>query len=376
MIPFLLIASFAFFQVVAMGPIAIDDGQILDLADRSAITAERSFEQLAKQQVVLVGETHDDPGHHRVQLQVIQGLYGIKKELAIALEMFPRHLQPQLDAWVAGKLSEDEFLDGVEWFTTWGFDSELYMPIFRFARQKKIPLLAMNVKRAVVQQVRIQGMAGVDAKIKEQIPAIAPASEEYRLSLSAVFNSHPMMAKMGKFERFVEAQQVWDGVMAATISEWLQKNPNGLVVGLAGSGHISHGYGIPHQLKSQNISRVASVLPWNIGGDWVEPQAADYAWGVPQPAPAEPYVRFGIFLEDSPKEGQEWVVHITKVGEESLAAKAGVLADDYITHLNSQEIHSRHTLIRLTRSLAWNSTATLSVLRDGKKKDFQIELTR
>jgi uncharacterized iron-regulated protein len=271
MIPFLFIAGAALFQVMVMGPIPIEDGQILHLGKGSSITAEISYEQLAKQQVVLVGESHDDPGHHRVQLQIIKALKKRRDNMAIGLEMIPQHLQPQLDRWTAGELTEEAFLDALEWYSIWGFDAELYLPILRFSRDKRIPLVALNIQRKIVHQVRMQGVDGVDEKIRRELPPMAQASHAYRLRLSEVFNSHPMMSRMGNFDRFIEAQLVWDGVMADRIIRWLDKNPDGLLVGLAGSGHIIHGHGIPHQLRSRDVHNIATVLPWTTGEEWADP---------------------------------------------------------------------------------------------------------
>ena len=48
------------------------------------------------------------------------------------MEMFPRRLQPVLDRWVAGGLSEAEFLKQAEWDRVWHYDPQLYLPILHF----------------------------------------------------------------------------------------------------------------------------------------------------------------------------------------------------------------------------------------------------
>jgi uncharacterized iron-regulated protein len=370
MIPFLVLVSLALFQVIVMGPQQIENGQIINLFRHKTITQEQLYDQLSKKQVVLVGETHNDPHHHKVQLKIIQALNKRHENLAIGLEMFPRHLQPILDRWVADEFTRKDFLKAVDWDNIWGFDEELYMPIFRFARDNNIPLIGMNVKREVVKEVRLKGVDGVDESIRQELPEIAPASGEYKTVLREVFDSHPMMSKMGKFDNFVQAQQVWDGVMATQISKWFEQNPYGLVIGLAGSGHISHGHGIPHQLKnSQGIDNIATVLPWNISEEWPDPLVANYAWGVPKPPP--PPVRFGIMLEDV---GQG--VQIKSVFEGSIAAKHGLKPEDKITHLNGQEITTIKRLIWLTKSLEWDTTATLTIIREGDEQKIELELKR
>ena len=60
----------------------------------------------------------------------------------IGFEMFPRRVQPALDRWVKGELTEQEFLNAVNWRKSWGYDAKLYMPLFDFARMNRIPVVA------------------------------------------------------------------------------------------------------------------------------------------------------------------------------------------------------------------------------------------
>src|SRR6185436_3596797 len=66
-------------------------------ASARPIAAEQVFADLARRSVVLLGETHDDPDHHRWQLQTVAGLYALHPKLVLALEMFPHRLQSVLD---------------------------------------------------------------------------------------------------------------------------------------------------------------------------------------------------------------------------------------------------------------------------------------
>ncbi len=82
-------------------------------------------------------------------------------------------------------------------------------------------------------------------------------------------------------------------------------------------------------------------------------------------------MRFGVFLDEV--DGQ---VTINKVGKDSPAMKAGLLAKDRIIRLNGRPISSRHTLVRLTRELEWGVVATMTVVRDGAEMDVEIELVQ
>ncbi|MBF0340157.1 MAG: ChaN family lipoprotein [Magnetococcales bacterium] len=360
-----LMLGAAILQVASMHMMPIRDHEILRLSDQTVIREEQLVTALAGHRIVLIGEAHDNPAHHAVQLKMIQALHARHRELAVALEMFPRSLQPQLDRWVAGELSENAFLDGVEWYFTWGFDAELYMPIFRFARERRIPLLAMNLPRETVGKVRRKGMAELDISLRDTLPPICPASLAYRLRLEEVFNAHEMISKSGKFDHFVESQTLWDGVMADTLRNWSRSHPHGVVVGLAGTGHLLKGHGIPHQLRQRGVEDLVTLLPWTGADSWVDPDAADYVWGTPAAPESPPPMRLGVVLDERRSDGA-W---LKEVGEESPGARAGLKAGDQLLRLDDLEIRSRHALVRLLNDMPRDGRIRLSYRRDGQERE-------
>ncbi|MEO5331517.1 MAG: ChaN family lipoprotein [Magnetococcus sp. YQC-5] len=365
-----ILLSLALMQWSLMGPIQIDEGVILRLADQSPISLEQVVEDLAAHRVVLVGEAHDNPAHHQVQLTLIKRLHERKPEMAVAMEMFPRHLQPQLDRWVAGELTEEAFLDAVEWYFTWGFAAELYWPILRYAREARIPLLAMNIRRETVTTVRKRGLANLDQEILDTLPPMCPAPLAYRLRLEEVFQSHPMMSHSGRFEYFVEAQGVWDGVMADRIKSWSDAHPEGLVVGLVGSGHVIMGHGIPYQLRRRGVEDLVTLLPWVGAESWIDREAADYVWGTPETPDSPPPAQLGVTMDDQRQDG----VWVQTVVEDSLASKAGIRPKDRIRQWNGEDLPSRHALVRKVKGAAHGHEIVLKVERDGREEDIKIQM--
>ena len=82
---------------------------ILRVADGTTPSLEGVIEDLLQVQIILIGETHDHPAHHRAQLQIINALREKGAAVAIGLEMFRTDSQEALDRWIAGQLSEQEF---------------------------------------------------------------------------------------------------------------------------------------------------------------------------------------------------------------------------------------------------------------------------
>ena len=69
------------------------------------------------------------------------------------MEMFTRPYQPFLDQWVAGEIDENKFLEETQWDKEWGYDYNLYKDILDFAREKKIPVIALNAPKELVKIV-------------------------------------------------------------------------------------------------------------------------------------------------------------------------------------------------------------------------------
>ena len=122
---------------------------------------------LAERPVVLLGESHDNAEHHRWQLHMLAALHARRPDMVIGFEMFPRRVQPALDAWVAGDHDVAGFLKAADWAGVWGFAQELYLPLFHFARQNRVPMVALNVERSLVSRVGRRGWAAVPAAERE-----------------------------------------------------------------------------------------------------------------------------------------------------------------------------------------------------------------
>lgn len=198
--------------------------------------------------------------------------------MVLGVEMLPRSTQEVLDRWVSGALSEAALLEAVHWRETWGFDPALYMPLFHFARLHRIPLVALNVDRALVRRVARDGWAAVPAAEREGVGDPAPPVAAYRQYLAGVFGFSAHSADAGgevtpaattgredeaaqRVLRFTEAQLVWDRAMAEAIASARGRHPDGLVVAIAGRGHVEHRWGIPNQLADLGTPGALVLLP-------------------------------------------------------------------------------------------------------------------
>ncbi len=257
-------------------------GQILDLATGSRVSFDELVQILAARDVVFIGEVHDSAAHHLVQVQILQALlsrWGTRA--AIGMEFFPRPTQELLDGYVNGRLTEPEFLQAVEWEKIWGYDYSFYRPLLLEAREKAVRVLAINAPSPVVRKVAREGLSSLTAFESSQIARdLDVANAAHREMLQKSFGDHAH-ADLKQFERFYEAQVVWEETMAETIAEHIQRSGQKMVV-FTGNGHIIHKFGVPDRTAKRVPVSVATVVPLPEGteGD-IEPGLADFVWFTP-----------------------------------------------------------------------------------------------
>ena len=240
-------------------------GAWIDPSNGSQIDEVKLMHEMAKRQVVLLGETHTIAEIHRWQLHVATIIRFIRRNVAVGFEMFPRRVQPVLDEWVAGELSSQQFLDKVDWKNVWGYDPQLYLPLFHFCRQQRVPMLALNCNRPLVTRV---GKDGWDAVPEEERDGLSPAAEatvayrEYLFGLGLNrAPTAPVSALDPNLDRFIRAQQTWDRAFACNIARAMEQPDPPLVIGIIGRGHLEYGHGTPFQLRDLGIASVAVLLP-------------------------------------------------------------------------------------------------------------------
>jgi uncharacterized iron-regulated protein len=327
--------------------------------------------QLSAKRVVFIGEMHDRYDHHVNQLAIIRRLYAGNPDLAIGVEYFQQPFQSQVDDYIAGRTTENEFLRATEYYKRWGYDYRFYAPIFRYARQQHIPVRALNVPGALPSAVSKLGIAGLSKEQRASLPTdIEPADAAYRARLRAAFEEHTT-SKPGGFDHFVEAQLVWDEGMAESAASYLNANPNRRMVILAGSGHVAFGAGIPKRLERRTHATYAIVLS---SGENIELHMADYIL-LSEKQELPPAGVLGTSLQD--KEDQ---CRISSLVPGGAAEKAGLEKRDALLSIDGQSIQS----IADVHLALWDkkpgdrvrvSVSHNRLFREATRRDFEVLLT-
>lgn len=276
-------------------------------------------EHALETRAVLIGELHDRLDHHENQLHILRALDARGIKLAIGLEAFEQPAQEHLDAFIAGKLDLRELLRRTRWYQRWKYDFRLYEPILEFARERKAPLLALNVPIEVVRKVGAGHGDQLSASERTFVPAeIDRAVPGYRERLQPAWEEH---GRSGSFDHFIEAQLLWDEGMAEAAARFARVHPDRTVAIIAGNGHVEYGQGIARRLARRLQAPVLTVVQSDAAGI---PALADFVLHSPAVQLPDP-ARLGVSIEH-----ESTPAKISGFSAESPAERAGLRAGDAI----------------------------------------------
>lgn len=381
-------------------------GQWVDPQTGDVRPYDQVIEAAAGSKIVMLGEIHPHIEHHRWQLATIGALHGRRPDMILGFESFPRAVQSALDAWVAGELAEDEFLTETDWPKNWGFDPELYLPMFHFARLHRVPMIALNVERDFVSRIRDEGLENIPEDERRGLTTPRAPADDYLASLAETFGQHvdlapddeqageagdneggDEVAEAGsegetegdgetgdilddpRFLNFVTVQTTWDRAMAEALSEASARPEAPLVVGVLGSGHLERGFGVPYQLQDLGVDDATVFLPVSPAEtcDIHEDEVANALFVLPsmeQVAGAPDGPKLGVMIETA-----EERVRVMQVMDDSIAAAADIRDGDAILEAAGVALKDTADLIGIVQQQAPGTWLPLSIERDGETLD-------
>jgi uncharacterized iron-regulated protein len=257
---------------------AFPESSIISAESKQPISFEALMENLNNTRIIYVGERHPEKIHHDIQLMVIKSLHETNPGICVGMEMFDQTYQHVLDQWVAGLLSETEFLKKTHWYANWRYHFDLYRDILLYIRENKIELIGLNIPFHIPSKIAVGGVDNLLDDDKKYLPKnINTDVELHRLYLEKIFKDHKTRGREN-FETFYEAQCVWEDTMAEAIAKHQCEGP---MVVLAGNGHIIYKFGIPDRaflLKPEPFKTIYQAP----AGTTAELNYADYIWVTPE----------------------------------------------------------------------------------------------
>ncbi|MGK9067542.1 ChaN family lipoprotein [Stutzerimonas chloritidismutans] len=244
-----------------------DAGRIVDLRDGTTLDVDQLVERLAKADRLLIGERHDNPDHHALQLWLLQALAQRREQGSLLMEMINPDQQErvrQAQTLIAQGQPPKDVAGALAWQDGW--DWTQYGPLVRYALAQAYPLLQANLDRGEIKEIyrsqpEVNGRAA-DPKVR------ATLLEQIRVS-------HCDMLPASQLPAMLAVQQQRDRRMA----EQLTQAPAPAAL-LAGGFHVRRDLGVPLYLVDEPAGDVLVLLLAEVG-DSTAAQEADIVWFTP-----------------------------------------------------------------------------------------------
>jgi uncharacterized iron-regulated protein len=239
---------------------------IHDIKSGQELTPQQLAERLALAPHVLVGEQHDNPDHHALQLWLLQVLADRRGQGSLLLEMISPDQQSAVDT-VRADVARSDYPPDLPVALHWqkGWDWALYGPIVRYALAQPYPLLSANLDSAEIMSIYKQPPV-----LDGSLSSAAPVREKL---LEQVRASHCGLLPEEQLPSMVAVQQMRDRRMA----ERLMAAPAPAML-FAGSWHVRKDVGVPLHMADLGATHAPVVLLLAQAGTAVEPGNADYVW--------------------------------------------------------------------------------------------------
>jgi aminopeptidase N len=349
-------------------PAVFSGENVIGVEVSKALTLSDIIGKVSDRKIVYAGERHDRYEDHLVQYEIIKALSKSGK-IAIGMEMFQKPFQKALDDYIEGRTNEREFLKASQYFKRWGFDYNLYKDILRFAREEKIPVVALNIRKEIVEKVSKKGIDALSEEDKKELPvSMDMTDEDYKRRIKESFERHASKDEMN-FDYFYQAQLTWDETMAETIDGYMKANPDRRMVVMAGQGHLAFGSGIPGRAFRRNGLDYSII----ISDENIEKDIADFVL-YPKAAKGPSAPRLGVILRDEDNR-----VKIVGFAHDSSAEKAGLREDDVIEAVDAETVGSADDVRIALFYKKQGDTVTVDVLRKrflfgDRKLRFEVSL--
>ena len=189
---------------------------------------------------LLLGEKHDNPDHHLLQLMVLNHLIEQMRVANVAFEMMDSDDQAALDQISQHNLTTLEDLKAYLGWDEEGWNWEFYGPLVLTLAQAKIPLAAANITDATMSRVYGEESSSERASILDEI-----GLQQLYVDID---ESHCGLLPESQFPAMVRVQQARDYNMANNmVIPELEK----LSVLVAGNYHVRRDVGVPNYLLAR-----------------------------------------------------------------------------------------------------------------------------
>jgi uncharacterized iron-regulated protein len=270
-------------------------GKIWDTNSRRFIDEATLVGRMERANVILLGETHDNPVHHDIQLRLLREFIGAGFRPALLMEQLDSENQEALDRALAQE-DKQKALDSASRYIKFS-DWKFYRPLLATAVENKLPVIAANISSQQLQPVIWHGFPAYDADaIKRVAVETVWSDSREQYMLRHIGGAHCGQVRDSLREGLVRSQRLRDALMADAGMGGIGRG----VVAIVGSSHARRDVGMPLYLGARapsahilSIGLIEAIPGWNAPEAYERESASgshpfDLVWFTPRVERADP----------------------------------------------------------------------------------------
>jgi uncharacterized iron-regulated protein len=241
----LLILAWVLIPVALFAQNTDQSYKIFETKTKKSITVEELVKNMKNVDVLFFGEEHNDSTGHLLETDIFSRMLLAYPGTALSLEMFATDVQPVLNEYIAGLISEKNFIKEAR---AWNNYKD-YKPLIELAKQNKTDVIGANAATRYSNAVTFSGLGRLNdfpAASKAFLPPlpIDTATGRYHDKFIETLGGHDM----GTMKIF-QTQNLWDAAMAWSMAKYAKLNPKKKIFQVNGRFHSDEHLGTFAQLR-------------------------------------------------------------------------------------------------------------------------------
>jgi uncharacterized iron-regulated protein len=225
-------------------------GQIWDVRAEAPIEWPALWAALSGPRFVLLGEKHDNAEHHRLQARIVEALARTGGAGAVALEMLPVDVAPELEAALSREgVNAEEVRAAVSWERHWA-SWEIYAPVVEAALDGGLGLVAANLPHGTRHRLGREGADALSPEERTTLGLDLPFPESSVQAMTEQIRAaHCGYAPEARIPRMIEVQRARDAQMARALIAASAETGQRSVILITGGQHARRDRGVPFYLE-------------------------------------------------------------------------------------------------------------------------------
>ena len=224
-------------------------GKIWDSANQEFVSIEEFTSAIEESRYLILGEKHDNPDHHELQLAILNHLLDLNLVSLVAFEMMDSDFQERLDTLHSAKNQDSEALKEYLQWDEEGWEWLFYGPLIYSAYSSGVTIKASNLTNS--RMMEIYGLSELPPELD-----IFDDITRRRLA-SDIDESHCGLLPESQFPSMIRVQQGRDYSMASSLSS---RKDELMKILIAGNYHARKDLGVPKYLMANDFRLAADSI--------------------------------------------------------------------------------------------------------------------